>query len=77
MASVPVMAAVSMASWAAWQIRSLRESEEDLRLYDHKPGTLLKLSRYLHKRTGGYIAGRSCASRRRRGWRRPTAPEGR
>ncbi|MGY3206353.1 hypothetical protein [Streptomyces sp. TE5632] len=24
--------------------------------YDHKPGTLLKLSRYLHQRTGGYIA---------------------
>jgi len=29
--------------------------EEDLRLYDHQPGTLVKLSRYLHKRTGGYI----------------------
>jgi hypothetical protein len=30
--------------------------EDDLRLHDHKPGSLLKLSRYLHKRTGGYIA---------------------
>ncbi|MFI0162720.1 TniB family NTP-binding protein [Streptomyces albidoflavus] len=30
--------------------------DEDLRLYDHKPGSLLKLSRYLHQRTGGYIA---------------------
>lgn len=30
--------------------------EQDLRLYDHKPGTLVKLSRYLHQRTGGYIA---------------------
>lgn len=30
--------------------------DEDLCLYDHKPGTLLKLSRYLHQRTGGYIA---------------------
>ncbi|WP_406349823.1 AAA family ATPase [Streptomyces sp. NBC_00658] len=30
--------------------------DEDLSLYDHKPGSLLKLSRYLHQRTGGYIA---------------------
>ncbi|MET8965257.1 TniB family NTP-binding protein [Streptomyces sp. NPDC004074] len=29
--------------------------DDDLRLYDHKPGSLLKLSRYLHQRTGGYI----------------------
>lgn len=29
--------------------------EEDLRLYDHAPRTLVKLSCYLHKRTGGYI----------------------
>ncbi|MFE1367220.1 AAA family ATPase [Streptomyces anulatus] len=29
--------------------------EEDLRLHDHQPSTLVKLSRYLHKRTGGYI----------------------
>ncbi|MFD7924037.1 AAA family ATPase [Streptomyces sp. NPDC059740] len=30
--------------------------DEDLRLYDHEPGSLLGLSRYLHKRTGGYIS---------------------
>ncbi|WP_097883252.1 AAA family ATPase [Streptomyces sp. st140] len=30
--------------------------DEDLCLYDHKPHSLLKLSRYLHQRTGGYIA---------------------
>lgn len=35
--------------------RCVQAFEEDLRLYDHKPRTLLKLSRYLHKRTGGYI----------------------
>lgn len=29
--------------------------EDDLVLYDHKPKTLLGLSKYLHKRTGGYI----------------------
>ncbi|MEF3113878.1 ATP-binding protein [Streptomyces chrestomyceticus] len=29
--------------------------DDDLRLYDHIPGTLVKMSRYLHKRTGGYI----------------------
>lgn len=29
--------------------------DDDLRLYDHVPGTLVTLSRYLHKRTGGYI----------------------
>ncbi|GGS95809.1 AAA family ATPase [Streptomyces violaceus] len=30
--------------------------DEDLCLYDHKPGALLVLSRYLHRRTDGYIS---------------------
>ncbi|MFI6063268.1 hypothetical protein [Streptomyces sp. NPDC051286] len=29
--------------------------EESLRLHSHRPGTLLKLSAYLHDRTGGMI----------------------
>ncbi|MFI9765074.1 hypothetical protein ACIHFB_44980 [Streptomyces sp. NPDC051963] len=29
--------------------------EESLRLHAHRPGTLLKLSTYLHDRTGGMI----------------------
>lgn len=39
---------------AAWQ--SLVATLEDcLRLHAHRPGTLLKLGRYLHDRTGGMI----------------------
>lgn len=33
----------------------VRGFEEDLCLYDHKPESLLRLSKYLHQRTGGYI----------------------
>lgn len=33
----------------------VRAFEEDLRLHDHEHGTLVDLSKYLHKRTGGYI----------------------
>ncbi len=29
--------------------------EEALRLHDHRPGSLLRLDRYLHERTGGMI----------------------
>ncbi|MFG2825173.1 ATP/GTP-binding protein [Kitasatospora sp. NPDC048365] len=33
----------------------LRAFDKDLRLYHHKPDTLLDLAAYLHQRTGGYI----------------------
>ncbi|MCQ0025078.1 hypothetical protein M4914_20490 [Streptomyces somaliensis DSM 40738] len=37
--------------------------EQTLLLHDHPPGSLIKLNRYLHKRTDGMIGALSCAIR--------------
>ncbi|MBT2493429.1 ATP-binding protein [Streptomyces sp. ISL-96] len=51
---LPVLWAEAIPYSDDWH-RVVQAFEDDLRLYDHKPSTLLKLSRCLHRRTGGYI----------------------